>query len=217
MAKKSLVQKKYIIYASPFFIFSIGCIVDLVIIPNCFSRKISFLIWLFSNSQNIENLLYYPGITALPDIYSIVGMRIFWWIWLVSFLVSLYLVCRKIHWRTEAIAPNAVLRNKDPYYKLLDIRQKLIRVQQKGETTELKSIIISLKYLEERLKNETNFGYGKEEVITCENHIAEQLQHLSNLVSTIKSGELQENVQILNDIITDIKFSLQKRTDLKRR
>ena len=75
----------------------------------------------------------------------------------------------------------------------------------------------SVKKLEEKLSVESDFGYGKGAVISCENNIARQIQFLVETAPFIENGNLEENIDAMNTAVMNINSQLRKRIELKKR
>ena len=204
------------IFVIPILIFIIGLFAYFIIIPNIYGKTISFIDWLFSDSQTIINTLR-DADTVLPQVHGIIAIGIFWWLWIASFIVSLFFVGRQLNSSPQINSINANMKKNDPYIFIQDISEsiKLIKLRRSG--TELDNFIYSLKRLEDRLSLESDFGYGDNHVINCENKIAERLQALKNSVSNIEKGNFIENISKLNNIVTEINSMLLQRVNLKKK
>lgn len=91
-----------------------------------------------------------------------------------------------------------------------------IRLKQVDCHVELDALIYAIKCLEEKLSLESDFGYGDNNVISCENNIAQQLQLLKNATKSIENGNIAENIKTINNIVLEINILLQKRTEMKK-
>ena len=78
-------------------------------------------------------------------------------------------------------------------------------------------MLTSVKRIEEKLSVESDFGYGKNNVISCENNIARQLQYLLDSVPYISTGNVSENIAELNKAVLNINSLLRKRIELKKK
>lgn len=81
---------------------------------------------------------------------------------------------------------------------------------------QLDSLIYSVKILEEKLFVESDFGYGKNAVINCENNIAKQLQFLLDAIPCVENGDFEENLKAMNTAVMNINSLLRKRIELKK-
>lgn len=204
-----------VIYLIPLGILLVGIIAYFVVIPNIYGKVVSFIDWLFTDPQNIIDTLKNPD-AVLPQIHSIIGVQIFWWIWLAGFITSLFFVGRQLHAKPQPNATNAILTRKEPYLMIQNVTAALKQVKQRRSGRELDALISAVKRLEEKLSVESDFGYGKATVINCENNIANQLQFLVDSVPSIEVGNLNENISKLNTAVNNINSLLRRRIELKK-
>ncbi len=125
-------------------------------------------------------------------------MRIFWWVWLAGLITSLFFVGKQLQSKSEPNAPNAILTKKEPYLMIQDVTDALKQVKAHNNNKQLDSLIYAVKKLEEKLSVESDFGYGKNAVISCENNIARQIQFLVDTVSCVENGDFEENIKAMN-------------------
>lgn len=95
-------------------------------------------------------------------------------------------------------------------------RISFLQMYKAGNIQEL-DIEYAAKRVEEKLSVESDFGYGKDIVINCENNIAKQLQFLLDIIPVADNGNIEENMKAINTAISNINSLLRKRTELKRR
>lgn len=200
----------------PMFLLSIGVIAYFIVIPNMYGKVVSFIDWLFTDPQNIINTLRDPNM-VLPQVNSIIGMRIFWWIWLVALITSLFFVGKQLQAKPEPNAINAILTKKEPYLLIQDVMDLLKQVKVRNNSKQLEALMYAVKKLEEKLSVESDFGYGKSVVINCENNIAQQIQFLLEVSKHIEDGDFEENINAMNMAVTNINSLLRKRIELKKR
>ena len=203
------------VFLLPVLIFFIGLIGYFVIIPSLYGKTVSFFDWLFSDSQTIINTLRDSN-AVLPQLHSIFAIGIFWWIWLAAFIMSLFFVGRRLNFVTESHSINANMKNKEPYFFIHDVSEAVRLIQSRKTCRELDNFVYSLSRLEDRLSLESDFGYGNDKVIDCENKIAEQLQTLKNFVSNVEKGNFIDNLNKMNVIVVNINSMILKRANLKK-
>jgi len=207
---------KKIIFLLPIGIALIGIIAYFIIIPNIYSKVVSFIDWLFTDPQNIVDTLKNPN-AVLPQVHSIIGIRIFWYVWLAGFIASLFFVGRQLQRKPEPNAVNALMTRKEPYLSIQDISSDLKLLKQRRSGKELDALIYAVKKLEEKLSVESDFGYGKGAIIECENNIARQLQFLNDVLPSVETGNFIENIEKMNTAVKNIANLLKRRTELKKR
>lgn len=207
---------KKLIFAIPVFILFVGIVAYFIVVPKDYSRVISFFDWLFTDPQNIVDTLHDSHI-VMAQINSIIGIRIFWWVWLAAFIASLFFVGKQFQTKPAPDAPNAILTKKEPYLMIQDVVDALKQVKKRSSSKQLDSLIYAVKRLEEKLSVESDFGYGNTAVIHCENNIANQLQFLLDTVSCVENGNFEQNLDAMSTAVTNINSLLRKRTELKKR
>lgn len=162
---------------------------------------------IFTEPRNIMEILYTLK-TIFPEHTG------FWLIWLIFFIVSLYLVGMQKKGEHHA---KAMLTKKEPYLIMQSISGTMKQIRKPGNSKEFDAFVYAVKCLEERLSVESDFGYGKDLVIDCENNIAKQLLFFTNAVSDIEIGDFDENIRTLNTIVKSINSLLSRRVELKKR
>lgn len=208
--------RKKVVYFIPIGIFLIGVIAYFILIPNIYGKIVSFVDWLFIDSQSIVDTLRNPN-AVFSKINYIIGLKVFWWIWLIALIISLFFVGKQLQCKSENNAPNAILTKKEPYLMIQDVLEILKHFKANSNTIQLDLLIKSVKKLEEKLSIESDFGYGNNLVIDCENNIAKQIKILLDTARDINSGDFDEKLKIMNVAIMDINSLLRRRIELKKR
>lgn len=211
---KSIISK--FVFLMPIIILLVGLMVYFIIVPNIYGKVVSFIDWLFTNPQNILNTLRKPNV-VLPKINSIIGMRIFWWIWLASFITSLFFVGKQLQSKAEPNSQNAILIKKEPYLMIQEVTDTLRQIKLQINDKQLDSLIYSVNIIEEKLSVESDFGYGNNAVINCENNIAHQIQYLVDAAKNINSANFELELKDMKTAIANINSLLRRRTELKKR
>ncbi len=209
------VMNKFVFFI-PVIILLVGVVAYFIVIPNIYGKVVSFVDWLFTDPENIINTLRDPN-AVLPKVNSIIGMRIFWWVWLASLISSLFFVGKQLQAKPEPNATNAILTKKEPYLMIQDVTDALKQLKTRRSSKQLDSLMYSVKKLEEKLSVESDFGYGKSVVINCENNIARQLQFLLDTAPCIENGDFEENLKAMNTAVMNINSLLRKRIELKKK
>ena len=209
------VMNKFVFFV-PVIILLVGIAAYFIVIPNIYGKVVSFADWLFADPENIISTLRDPN-AVLPQINSIIGMRIFWWVWLAGLISSLFFVGKQLQTKPEPNAINAILTKKEPYLMIQDVTDVLKQLKARRSSKQLDSLMYSVKKLEEKLSVESDFGYGKSAVINCENNIARQIQFLLDTVPCIENGDFEENLKAMDTAVMNINSLLRKRIELKKR
>lgn len=177
--KKSL---NWLLYLVPVLIAIVYVVTYLIIIPNSYEKAVSLIEWLFTNPMEIAESLKDPY-TLLTPIYKVYALKIFNWILVVGFITSLYFIGRTIHFKKPETNPNAVLTGNMPYLRSIEILEEVKQIQNMYS----KQVIPFVKRLNERLKNESSFGIGNNNVINCENEIASMLDIIESNISVLQN------------------------------
>ncbi len=204
------------VFAIPVVIFLIGVIAFFIVVSSIYGKVVSFVDWIFTDPQNIIDTLRDSN-AVLPKVYSIIGIRIFWWVWLAGLITSLFFVGKQLHSKPEPNATNAILTKKEPYLMIQDVNDALKQLKTRTSSKQLDSLLYAVKRLEEKLSIESDFGYGKGAVINCENNIARQLQFLIDTIPVVENGDFEENLKAMNTAIMNINSLLRRRIELKKR
>lgn len=204
------------VFAAPIILLLIAVVAYFIVIPNIYGQVVSFIDWLASDPQNIIDTLRDPN-AAFSKANYIILIRVFWYVWLAGFIASLFFVGKQFQKKPEPNATNAILVKKEAYLLAQDITEALKLEYQKNKSKDINSLLTSVKRLEEKLSVESDFGYGKNNVINCENNIARQLQYLLDSVPYISTGNMSENIAEMNKAVFNINSLLRKRIELKKK
>lgn len=181
----SAVDKKrlnWLLYLVPVLIAIIYIVTYLIIIPNSYEKAVSLIEWLFTNPMEIAESLKDPY-TLLTPIYKVYALKIFNWILVAGFITSLYFIGRTIHFKKPETNPNAILTGNMPYMRSIEILEEVKQIH----NTHSKQVLPLVKSLNERLKNESSFGIGNNNVISCENEIASMLDTIESNISALQN------------------------------
>ena len=204
-----------IIFFMPVVIFFIGVTAYFIIIPSIYGKTVSFIDWLFSDPETIAATLRDSNV-VFEQLNGIIAIGIFWWLWLASFILSLFFVGRKLNSHSEP-AIGLKSTKQENCLILQNINFILGGLKNKHGTREFEDLSYSMKRLENNLSIETDFGYGNNAVIECENDITDKIQELKISVSNIEIGNISDNLKTANNILNDINFLIRQRAELKKR
>lgn len=206
--------KKRVVFGAPIIILLIGLISYFIVIPNIYGLLIPI---------GCIFIDFYDAVDALPALYdapinsqNIAVIQILGWLWLGIFTISLILMCKQLHSKRAPNAQNAILIKKEPYLMILEVGNALKQIKRKASNREWNTLITSVKYVEEQLSVESDFGYGDSSVIDCENRIARELQSILDGALNIESGDFNENICSLNTSATNIRGLLRRRIEMKK-
>lgn len=204
------------VFAAPIIMLLIALVAYFIVIPNIYGQVVSFIDWLASDPQNIIDTLRDPN-AAFSKANYIILIRVFWYVWLSGFIASLFFVGKQFQKKPEPNATNAILVKKEAYLLAQDITEALKLEYQKNKSKDINALLTAVKRLEEKLYVESDFGYGKNNVINCENNIARQLQYLLDSAPYISTGNVSDNIAEMNKAILNINSLLRKRIELKKK
>lgn len=201
---------KKLVFLFPILVLLIGAVAII-----CFSRSPEkaeeLIFWIFTDLANAIKDANFSKFFE-PNSSIPLGFKIFSLLWLSCFIFSLFNVGRNLHKKPQPVS-EAIFSKKEPYLLIQGLNDCL----KKADSNKLSAIIYDIKLLEERLHNESDFGYGNVNVIHCENEIAGNLQLLSDIIQNIQTNVIDEDIEKLNKVIFDINHLLSYRTNLKRR
>lgn len=198
----------------PVIILLIGAVTYFIIIPHIYGRVLSFGNDMFANTETVIDMIQNPGVAFLKTDGDI-GIRLFWYVWWVVFIASLFFVGKKLHMKPAPDNPNAILVKREPYLMIQDVSENLKCINSR-KSEKLDELLYEVKCLEEKLSIESDFGYGSDIIINCENNIAMQLQFLIDTVSNIDAENFNENIKKASAVVTDINSLLRRRGELKK-
>lgn len=186
-----------------------------------------------SNSPLVENKLEDPTILEKKAksklvflnpiiiilIKFIVGYMygIVWLIWFIALIISLFSVGKYLQKKPEISCKNVSLQKKTLHLKVMEVYDILNQLKKRKNYKNWDFLLYEIKKIEERLSIESDFGYGKGDIINCENEISKQIQALSDITSNIEIGNIEENSDKINKILGNINLLLNKRMELKKR
>lgn len=210
--------KESVFFALIFIFLLILTVADFTVIPNIYGENVSFIKWIFTDPKKIISILGQSG-TVLNETDSVIGklFPLFMWIWLIGFFFTLFYLGKHFHTKSEECNQNATMLKKEPYLMIQNINSSLKQIKRRKSSKELERLMCSAKFLEERLSTESDFGYGNELIINCENNIAQQLELLLDYALNIEAGDFEENINSMNMTMINISSLIERRVELKRR
>ena len=208
----------------PFIILAIGILTHYFLIPNIYGEKMTPPLALFGKTISMATLAFTNKTTSfmnadkiLEHFQNISFFEIFWWIWLLCLLVSIFFACKDLQNREDPISENAVLIKRDAYQKIYAATETLKAFNEKFADKDLEKIIHDLKITTNRLNADSDFGYGNAEVIACENSISKHLDALKNSILSLEGDNWHENLPQIKNTVAQINSLLNERTELKKR
>lgn len=204
-----------IILFMPIIIFFIGILAYFIIIPNIYGKSVSFIDWLFSDTETIVATLRNANV-VFEQVNGIVAIGMFCWLWLASFILSLFFAGRKLNAHAEP-ATSLKATKQENCLVVQNINFILDNLKMKHRTREIEDFSYSVKRLENNLSIETDFGYGNSSVIQCENNLTDKIRELKISVTNIEIGNISDNIRKSATILNNINSLLKQRAELKKR
>lgn len=206
-------NKGNLIFLTPIILVAAAISVYFVLIPKIYGDAVPFADWFLSDSAKIINSMHGGG-KSLPSVGGIVALEIFWRVWFVLFVTSLFFVGKRLHNPEKKFSEDAVMIKNDPY---LAVQDALDRLQRNDISDELDEVIDSVKKLSDKLYYESDFGLGDSNVTDCENEIAKLLKSLVSSAKNLKDGNFEENLKNLKALIDSVNSLLNVRANLEKR
>ena len=136
------------------------------------------------------------------------------WILFAGLIATLFWLGFRLHFDKAPIREDAKLACKDPSIKAMSLREEIASIS--GQDVSAAKAAVHSIY--ERLKNESDFGSGKDAVINCENEIADCLDAIEAAIPAL--GNADTNAEATATIETNCKKIMGKlkiRVELKKR
>lgn len=136
------------------------------------------------------------------------------WILFAGLIATLFWLGFRLHFDKAPIREDAKLACKDPSIKAMSLREEIAAISGQ-DVTAAKAAVHSIY---ERLKNESDFGSGKDAVINCENEIADCLDAIEATIPALSSAETNaEATATIEANCRKIMGKLKIRVELKKR
>lgn len=136
------------------------------------------------------------------------------WILFAGLIATLFWLGFRLHFDKAPIREDAKLACKDPSIKAMSLREEIAAISGQ-DVTAAKAAVHSIY---ERLKNESDFGSGKDAVINCENEIADCLDAIEAAIPALSSAETNaEATATIEANCNKIMGKLKIRVELKKR
>lgn len=200
-------------YITPLIFLLVGGIALVNILLSNYMRAISFIDWLWNGPTNLLDVAHDTDM-IMSYVYRIIFTRVFWFVWLIGFVMSLYLLGHHLHNKKDDISRNGLLHGNQAVSMFKSISDKYTMILQEDEN---KNLSKKMKILSERFSYESEFGYGNDEIISCENLIKCQLDILDEYVDDLYIESTAEKQMNILCVLNDIDVLLSRRADMKKR
>ncbi len=136
------------------------------------------------------------------------------WLLFAGLIATLFWLGYRLHFDKPPVSENAKLVDQDPAMKAMGLREEIAAISAQ-DVTAAKNAVHAIY---ERLKNESDFGSGKDAVINCENEIAACLDAIEAAIPALSSAETNaEATATIETNCTKIMGKLKVRLELKKR
>ena len=209
MSNKVISKKtKTIAYLLPIFFVIVYLLIFFVLPPKIYEKGLSVGAWLTKNPSAIIDFL--SDKKALVPLYEIWCIKIVFYILIAGVIASLFFLGWVLQNKTPNHHVDAIYIGKDVYLKIIEINSEVQGMNDIDSTTKREVQIIA-----DKLKNESDFGFGDKSVINLENEIANCIANMEDILNNnIDINKAQEEML---DICGKIKTKLKMRSELKKR
>ena len=212
---KASATPSWLPYLWPLLIVVVYVVVYFVLLPRLILQtSISVIDWLFTNPKKILELLKDPD-TLFNPLLLIIGSKILSWILLVAFFASVLFAVHKSQEKkkVDKINPNAILLNRAAKIRATTLYEKVKSISGQDVTIAKNALY----KVQDKVSTHSDFGSGSDEVINCENEIAQSFDTIEKMIPALQDSRTVEQAnkniqQECDKIIANLKI----RTELKR-
>lgn len=210
--KKNTINK--LILTVPFLILLLGAFIYYIIIPRLYGRIISFDDWLFSSPENIIDLIAEPN-TILPTIYSICGIRVFWYVWSGSLIISLYFIGKYFQKKPIKKLDRLYHCSKESYFTIIEVEKKFNSIKRKKNNAKLDIVLKKIGFLKEILYFEYDTRFRNKNSVKYDKEILQRINLLSEFVMYDFNCSDIEYDKII-EILEEIDILIEKREEMEK-
>lgn len=194
-------------------------IIYAIIIPILYGKFIFVTKWLLEEFdfneliEAIKNTITDADKVGTAFVTALIFLAVNW-ILFAGLIATLFWLGFRLHFDKAPISENAKLTCKDPSLKAMALREEITLIS--GQDVSAARAAVHSVY--ERLKNESDFGSGKDAVINCENEIADCLDAIEAAIPALSNADT--NAEATATIETNCKKIMGKlkiRLELKKR
>ena len=161
----------------------------------------------------IDNLIHDPSKVVEGVTIALIFLVVNWTLF-AGLIATLFWLGFRLHFDKAPISENARLTGKEPSLKAMSLRDEITLISGQ-DVSAAKQAVYSVY---ERLKNESDFGSGKDAVINCENEIADCFDAIEAAIPAL--GNADTNAEATATIEMNCKKimgKLKTRVELKKR
>ncbi len=190
-----------------------------IIIPILYGKFIFVTKWLLEEFDfnelvgAIKDTITDPDKVGTALVTGIIFLAVNW-ILFAGLIATLFWLGFRLHFDKAPIREDAKLACKDPSIKAMSLREEIAAISGQ-DVTAAKAAVHSIY---ERLKNESDFGSGKDAVINCENEIADCLDAIEAAIPALSSAETNaEATATIEANCRKVMGKLKIRVELKKK
>ncbi len=155
--------------------------------------------------------LYRQEISVTGVLSAIVLLAILRWGMIAGFIVSLFILGRKLHFKKARYADNAILRDRQAYVQAQRLLDEIETIPESDPAWE------AMRTVTEHLRNESDFGIGQPQAIQYEQEIAALLHQIEEMIPKLQNAETHNTaVENIRLCCTKIIKRLKLRTEANR-
>lgn len=204
---------KKLAYAAPIIMAIVGLVLYSYILPAKYMKAISLIDWLFSGSDHIIATLR-DADGVLEQFYKILLTKVIVWIWSAGFVISLFVCGHALqNRRTANLSAKLVGPVLSP---LADTLVSMVQGNIPQNSINFMRFIEAIIDLQRMVEGLDDFGYGNQNVLSLEEEIYEDFQHIMKGVEFLRRDNSvdQEEIDTLLTDISHIKQLIWQRESL---
>lgn len=176
---KNIVTQFY--FVIPIILLLIGVGAYFIIMPELYGKGVSLIECFIYAPVRIINALRTPSV-VFSNINYLIGITLFWWLWLASFITSLFFLGKQLQNKKSNRVSTIGIKKMEICVML---QEAYLNLKKKSSIDKsiLRKLVIDLKSLEEYIAAEKEFGYGGEAITKQELLIIDSVNYINNLVN----------------------------------
>ncbi len=211
--KKPKSKFKWLLYLTPLLLVGVWIAVHVFLVDSLYVKTVSFIEWFIGNPSAIADKIKESENVLMP-IYKIILLCAYNWLTAVGVITSLFFIGRQVQNSKPKQSNRAILCGKAPYTITLELLEEIKLIKTPGVEKARKAVYA----LNERLRNESDFGDGTDEVIDCENEIYSCLQSIKGLIYGLNDEKtLNDSTCQIESLAQSCVAKLKIRTELKKK
>lgn len=207
---KNIVAQFY--FVIPIILLLVGVGAYFIIIPELYGKGVSLIECLVYAPVKIINDLRTPSI-VFSNINYLIGITLFWWLWLASFITSLFFLGKQLQNKKGDKVGTVCFKRIEICAILQEVYLKL-KDETSIDRSILRKLLIDIKSLEEYIAAEKEFGYGGEAITKQELLIIDSVNCINQLVNAVNLRSGTADLVVLDNEMKKLKNLLLVRSRL---